>query len=80
VSNLERHEFGRRARRIAPKIQQRANGVRLRADPSGHADQDVYLKALLATGSVDHIEYGTLRLACPCQIRRVIPAAAVRYA
>lgn len=27
-------------------------------NPSGHADQDVYLKALLATGSVDHIEYG----------------------
>jgi hypothetical protein len=28
-------------------------------NPSGHADQDVYLKALLAAGSVDHIEYGT---------------------
>lgn len=28
-------------------------------NPSGHADQDVYLKALLATRSVDHIEYGT---------------------
>lgn len=27
-------------------------------NPSGQADQDVYLKALLATGSVDHIEYG----------------------
>jgi hypothetical protein len=27
-------------------------------NPSGHADQDVYLKAL-AAGSVDHIEYGT---------------------
>lgn len=27
-------------------------------NPSGHADQDVYLKALLATGSVDHIEHG----------------------
>lgn len=27
--------------------------------PSAHADQDVYLKALLATGSVDWIEYGT---------------------
>lgn len=26
--------------------------------PSSHADQDVYLKALDATGSVDHIEYG----------------------
>jgi hypothetical protein len=25
--------------------------------PSGQADQDVYLKALLAAGSVDHIEY-----------------------
>lgn len=29
------------------------------ANPSGHADQDVYLKALVAAGSVDHIEYGT---------------------
>jgi hypothetical protein len=29
------------------------------SNPSGHADQDVYLKALLAAGSVDHIEYGT---------------------
>jgi hypothetical protein len=28
-------------------------------NPSGHADQDVYLKALLAAGSVDLIEYGT---------------------
>ena len=28
-------------------------------NPSGHADQDVYIKALLAAGSVDHIEYGT---------------------
>src|SRR5260370_41202204 len=28
------------------------------ANPSGAADQDVYLKALLAPGSVDHIEYG----------------------
>ena len=28
-------------------------------NPSGHADQDVYVKALLAAGSVDHIEYGT---------------------
>jgi hypothetical protein len=27
-------------------------------NPSGHADQDVYLKALPASGSVDHIEYG----------------------
>lgn len=27
-------------------------------NPSGQADQDVYLKALLASGSVDHIEYG----------------------
>jgi hypothetical protein len=27
-------------------------------NPSGHADQDVYLKALKATRSVDHIEYG----------------------
>ncbi len=28
------------------------------ANPSGAADQDVYLKALLASRSVDHIEYG----------------------
>lgn len=27
-------------------------------NPSAHADQDVYLKALLASGSVDWIEYG----------------------
>lgn len=27
-------------------------------NPSAHQDQDVYLKALAATGSVDHIEYG----------------------
>jgi hypothetical protein len=27
-------------------------------NPSGHKDQDVYLKALLASGSVDHIEHG----------------------
>ncbi len=29
------------------------------SDPSGQADKDVYLKALMAAGSVDHIEYGT---------------------
>jgi hypothetical protein len=29
------------------------------SNPSGQADQDVYLKALIAAGSVDHIEYGT---------------------
>src|SRR5215469_3211585 len=29
------------------------------SNPSGQADQDVYLKALASTGSVDHIEYGT---------------------
>lgn len=29
------------------------------SNPSGQADQDVYLKALLAADSVDHIEYGT---------------------
>ena len=34
----------------------RIDGV---SNPSGQADQDVYLKALLAAGSVDHIEYGT---------------------
>lgn len=27
-------------------------------NPSGYADQDVYLKALATTNSVDHIEYG----------------------
>ena len=27
-------------------------------NPSGHQEQDVYLKALTASGSVDHIEYG----------------------
>jgi len=34
----------------------RIDGV---SSPSGQVDQDVYLKALLAVGSVDHIEYGT---------------------
>ncbi|MDM8086443.1 NYN domain-containing protein [Cellulomonas cellasea] len=29
-----------------------------RMNPDGHAEQDVYLKALLAAGSVDHVEYG----------------------
>jgi hypothetical protein len=29
------------------------------SNPSGQANQDVYLKALVAAGSVDHIEYGT---------------------
>jgi hypothetical protein len=33
----------------------RINGA---ANPGGAADQDVYLKALLASGSVDHIGYG----------------------
>jgi hypothetical protein len=28
------------------------------ANPSGAADQDIYLKALLESGSADHIEYG----------------------
>jgi hypothetical protein len=28
------------------------------SNPSGYADQDVYLKALVASGSVDYIEYG----------------------
>ncbi|WP_370517265.1 NYN domain-containing protein [Pseudactinotalea sp. HY160] len=27
-------------------------------DPSAHFDQDLYLKALVSSGSVDHIEYG----------------------
>jgi hypothetical protein len=29
------------------------------SNPSGQADQDVYLKALLAAGNADHVEYGT---------------------
>lgn len=29
-----------------------------RSNPEGHRDQDIYLKALAAAGSVDHIEYG----------------------
>jgi uncharacterized LabA/DUF88 family protein len=29
------------------------------SNPSGYNDQDIYLKALAASGSVDHIEYGT---------------------
>lgn len=29
------------------------------SNPSGYADQDVYLKAIRASGSVDQIEYGT---------------------
>lgn len=33
--------------------------VDAKTSPSAHADQDVYLKALLAAGSVDRIEYGT---------------------
>jgi hypothetical protein len=28
------------------------------ANPDGHRDQDIYLKALRASGSVDHIEHG----------------------
>src|SRR4051812_15973673 len=28
-------------------------------NPSGHADQDVYMKAVLAAGSIDKIEKGT---------------------
>jgi hypothetical protein len=27
-------------------------------NPSGHLDQDVYIKAIRATGSVDHVEFG----------------------
>jgi hypothetical protein len=29
-----------------------------RLNPAGHAEQDVYLKALVSMGSIDHIEYG----------------------
>lgn len=32
--------------------------VDAKTNPSAHADQDVYLKALRAAGSVDYIEYG----------------------
>lgn len=32
--------------------------VDAKTNPSGHADQDVYLKAVRAANSVDHIEYG----------------------
>jgi len=32
--------------------------ISARDNPSGHRDQDVYLQALRATGSVDHIEFG----------------------
>src|SRR5262249_8859362 len=32
--------------------------VNAKTNPSGHADQDVYLKALKSAGAVDHIEYG----------------------
>lgn len=32
--------------------------VDAKTNPSAHADQDVYLKAIRAAGSVDHIEYG----------------------
>ena len=28
------------------------------SNPSGHIDQDVYIKALMATGSVDEVEFG----------------------
>lgn len=29
-----------------------------RSNPGGHRDQDVYIKALKTSGSVDHVEYG----------------------
>jgi len=32
--------------------------VDAKTNPTGHADQDIYLKAILAAKSVDHIEYG----------------------
>ncbi|MDN5858241.1 MAG: NYN domain-containing protein [Pseudonocardia sp.] len=35
--------------------------ISARDNASGHQDQDVYLKALLATRSVNHIEYGYYR-------------------
>ena len=50
-----------------------------RINPEGHAEQDVYLKALLASASVDHIEYGkyvTSVRARPLAVRGPTPAAA----
>ncbi len=41
-------------------------------NPSGHADQDVYLKALLSSGSADHIEYGTYVSRVKSQSRSLI--------
>jgi len=43
--------ISRRRSRYAARIDGRTN-------PSGQAEQDVYLKALVASRSVDHIEYG----------------------
>jgi hypothetical protein len=53
---------GRRANWLGAQVERvvyctaRIDGA---SNPSGQADQDVYLKALLAADSVDHIEYGT---------------------
>lgn len=40
------------------RIIYRTARIDARLNPTGHREQDVYLKALLATNSVDHIEYG----------------------
>src|SRR5215472_16951464 len=53
---------GRRTSWVGARVERvvcctaRIDGV---ANPSGHADQDIYLKALRSSGSADHIEYGT---------------------
>lgn len=59
---LGRDLIGRRANWAGASIERviyctaRINGA---SNPSGQADQDVYLKALVAARSVDHIEFGT---------------------
>jgi hypothetical protein len=53
---------GRRTAWAAARVERvvyRTARIDAAANASGHADQDVYIKALLAAGSVDHIEYGT---------------------
>jgi hypothetical protein len=39
------------------------------ANPSGFHDQDIYLRALRAADSVDHIEYGTYVARCAASRR-----------
>ena len=52
-----------------------------RMNPEGHAEQDVYLKALLASGSVDHIEYGKYVVGIrprPLAVKGALPGDAPR--